>query len=63
MNAAANTNEEYIDAAVRIATNSDYRQSLSRTLRQRNVVLFENRRVVTEFERFFATALESNPLR
>jgi hypothetical protein len=28
---------------------------------ERNVVLFENRRVVTEFERFFETALESSP--
>jgi protein O-GlcNAc transferase len=59
----ARDGQEYIDSAVSIATNPDHREALRRTLRERNVVLFENRRVVTEFERFFETALESQPRR
>ena len=48
---------DYVDIAVRIATEPDYRRELSQTIRQHNPVLFENRRVLAEFERFFTTAL------
>jgi protein O-GlcNAc transferase len=53
----ARDSQHYIDIAVRIGTEPDYRQSLQRKILQRNAVLYENRRVVTEFERFFTTVL------
>jgi predicted O-linked N-acetylglucosamine transferase (SPINDLY family) len=56
----AQSAQDYIDIAVRIGTDPDYRQSLRRTILERNAVLFENRQVVTEFERFFETALEAS---
>ncbi len=48
---------DYVDIAVRIATDPDQRQALSQKIQQHNAVLFENRRVLTEFERFFTTTL------
>lgn len=49
--------DDYVDIAVRIATEPDHRHALSRKILQHNGVLFENRRVLSEFERFFTTAL------
>jgi predicted O-linked N-acetylglucosamine transferase (SPINDLY family) len=49
--------QDYVDIAVRIATEPDYRRALSQQILQHNAVLFENRRVLSEFERFFTTAL------
>jgi predicted O-linked N-acetylglucosamine transferase (SPINDLY family) len=48
---------DYVDIAVRIGTEPDYRHGLSQKIQQHNAVLFENRRVLSEFERFFTTAL------
>jgi protein O-GlcNAc transferase len=48
---------DYVDIAVRIATEPDLRHALSHKIQQHNAVLFENRRVLTEFERFFTTTL------
>ena len=56
----AHNAQDYIDIAVRIGTEPDYRESLRRAILERNAVLFENRQVVTEFERFFETALEAS---
>jgi predicted O-linked N-acetylglucosamine transferase (SPINDLY family) len=47
----------YVDIAVRIGTEPDCRQALSRSILDRSPVLFENQRVVQEFERFFQQAL------
>ena len=50
---------DYVDIAVRLGTNVEYRSEHIRradTLRAA-VLLFEDRRVITEFERFFAEAV------
>jgi len=47
----------YFDLAVRLGTDTDSNTSMrSRTL-EYNYVLYEDRRLVQEFERFFMTAL------
>ena len=50
--------QSYVDIAVRIASEPDLRHSLRQRILERNSVLFENRRVVTEFERFFTETLQ-----
>lgn len=52
---AANA-EEYADLAVDIAVNADRRHELSGLIAERNHLLFEDRRAVEEFERFFLAA-------
>lgn len=47
---------DYVAIAVRLGTEPDARHDLSRRIAERNDVLFENRRVVAEFERFFREA-------
>ena len=47
----------YVELAVRVATEPDYADSLRRRIFARNHVLFEDARVVGEFERFFAQAM------
>ena len=49
--------DDYVDIAVRIATEPDHRHALSHKIQQHNGVLFENRRVLSEFERFFTTVV------
>jgi len=48
---------EYVDIAVRIATDPAYAQVLRRRILVHNHVLFEDPRVVEEFERFFIEAV------
>jgi protein O-GlcNAc transferase len=43
----------YVEIALRLGRDREYRRSLGERIRERNAVLFENRRVVEEFERFF----------
>jgi protein O-GlcNAc transferase len=50
---------DYASIALRIASDGAYRQDLSRRIRERNAVLYEDPGVVREFERFFETALAS----
>ena len=45
--------EEYAATAVRIGTDSDYRRHLQQTILERNEILYCNRAVTREFERFF----------
>jgi predicted O-linked N-acetylglucosamine transferase (SPINDLY family) len=52
----ADDEENYIDIAVRIGTEPDYARDLRARIRERNEVLFEDPRVVREFERFFHEA-------
>lgn len=49
--------EEYVALAVRIGTERDYREHLRREIAQRKHVLFEDRTVVNEHERFFVEAM------
>ena len=50
--------EEYIDVAVRLGTNAALRRDLRERILSRNHVLYEDERVVCEFERFFLSALQ-----
>jgi protein O-GlcNAc transferase len=51
--------DDYIDIAVRIGTDRGCARSLRERIRSRNHVLFEDPRVVREFERFFIDALRT----
>ncbi len=50
--------DDYIDIAVRLGTDRDYARSMRERILSRNQVLFEDARVVREFERFFLAAHE-----
>jgi len=54
----ASTPEQYVDIAVRIATDHAYGQRLRERILSRNNRLFEDARVVSEFELFFQHALD-----
>ena len=49
--------EDYVGIAVRVATDGRYSDALRQRILARNHVLFEDPRVVSEFERFFIEAL------
>jgi protein O-GlcNAc transferase len=49
---------QYVDIAVRLGTEPAYARELRGRILAANHVLFEDRRVVEEFERFFVTALD-----
>ena len=53
----ARDREEYVAIAVRLGTDRAYRAQLRERILARNHLLFEDRRVVTEFERFFVEAV------
>jgi protein O-GlcNAc transferase len=56
--------ESYVDIAVRIGTDREYAQALRQRILSSNGALFEDRRVVLEFERFFLEAVACrNPAR
>jgi predicted O-linked N-acetylglucosamine transferase (SPINDLY family) len=49
--------DRYVDLAVRLGTDRDYAAAMSARISDRNHVLYEDARVVREFERFFMDAL------
>lgn len=49
--------QEYVDIAVRTATDGEYACAVSERILANNHLLFEDQRVVAEFERFFLDAL------
>lgn len=53
----ASSAEEYVRLAVKLGTETDYRQHIKDEIERRSEVLFENMQVVREFERFFQEAL------
>ncbi len=55
--------ETYIDIAVRLGTDRDYARSVRERILARNAALYEDSRVVQEFERFFLEALERRTAR
>lgn len=56
--------ESYVDLAVRLGTNAQYRSAVRERILERNGALFEDVEVVREFERFFREACETRmPLR
>jgi protein O-GlcNAc transferase len=59
-NCIAKTPEEYVSLAVRLGTDPGYRAEFSARIHANSHVLFENDRVVAEFERFFSEAVQAN---
>jgi len=53
--------QDYIDIAVRIGSDGSYARDLRQRILSRNQVLYEDPRVVSEFERFFIDALDHEP--
>ena len=49
---------QYVELACRLANDPDFRATASARILERNGVLFEDRRVIDEFERFFAAAVK-----
>jgi predicted O-linked N-acetylglucosamine transferase (SPINDLY family) len=52
----ASSPEDYVDIALRVARDRDYRKAIQDKIAARRDVLFEDDRVVREFERFFLEA-------
>jgi len=48
--------DAYVDTAVRLANDADYRRTVSSRILANNAALFEDAAVVREFERFFLAA-------
>jgi protein O-GlcNAc transferase len=54
--------EDYVEIAVRLGCNQDFARAIKQRIVARSGILFEDLRVVTEFERFFLSALrEAKP--
>jgi predicted O-linked N-acetylglucosamine transferase (SPINDLY family) len=52
----AESSDEYVRIALRLGSDPEYRRHVCAEVLERNPALFEDRRVVREFERFFAEA-------
>jgi predicted O-linked N-acetylglucosamine transferase (SPINDLY family) len=53
MECVAQTGEDYVRLALRLGRDTDYRRHVRGEIRQRSEALFEDRRAVEQFERFF----------
>jgi predicted O-linked N-acetylglucosamine transferase (SPINDLY family) len=49
----------YVEMAINLANNADYRAQVSGRIAERSPVLYEDAQVVREFERFFEAAIQS----
>ena len=58
LDCVADTPSKYINIAVRLGTDSAYRQEIKDKILANNHVLYENMNVVREFEKFFVAAVE-----
>jgi predicted O-linked N-acetylglucosamine transferase (SPINDLY family) len=54
----ANSAEEYVEKAVAVATNKDYREHVRKVIRERCEVLYDDRAIVREMEDQFRRWLE-----
>ena len=59
LDCVADTPEQYVEIAVRLGTDHAFRETIKQKILARNHVLYENRKVVTEHERFFLAALKT----
>ncbi len=57
LDCVASSVEDYADIAVRLANDPGYAADVRRRIRERSAALFEDARVVEEFERFFLDSL------
>ncbi len=55
----AETPEEYVDIAVRLATDPSYRKKIVKKIAKNSPRLFENEKAVSEWQRFFLEACKS----
>lgn len=53
--------DEYVAKAVRIGTEPEYREHLVRWIGQRAEAVFDDQRVIGQYERFFESAMERTP--
>lgn len=60
MDCVASTPKEYIEIAVRLGTDIDFRQELNRNILDRQHLLYEDISVVRELENFFIEAAETS---
>ncbi|OAN54668.1 hypothetical protein A6A04_12140 [Paramagnetospirillum marisnigri] len=51
--------DDYVDKALRLARDADWRESVRATIRERSVILFDNVAMVREFEDFIAAAVDA----
>jgi protein O-GlcNAc transferase len=58
----ASDSRHYVDIAVRLGTDREHARAIQERILANNHVLFEDRRVVEEFERFFVEASRNAPL-
>ena len=63
MDCVAASREEYVDLAVRLGTDTAFRETITGKILARNHVLYEKHNVVTEYERFFLAALKASQVR
>jgi predicted O-linked N-acetylglucosamine transferase (SPINDLY family) len=59
MDCVAATKEDYVEKAVRLAKDRDYRESIKKKILAAKDVLFENRGAVLDLEQFFLKAAPS----
>lgn len=55
---AASSRDEYVNLAVRLALEPDFRQEMHREICERCEVLFEDVTVVREYEEFFESVVD-----
>ena len=60
MDCVASNPREYVDIAIRLGTNKEYRENIKAKILARNHVLYENIEVVRELESFFEWAVEES---
>lgn len=60
---AVSNEQEYVDLAVRLGRDADFRRAFRQQVRERSEVLYEDDRAVSEYERFFEQAVQSLPRR
>ena len=63
LDCVADSPAHYIARAVRLGTDTAFRESIKQKILARNHVLYENHAVIREYEQFFLTALEESRVR
>lgn len=58
LDCVAHNHSHYIEIAVRLGTDADYRRHVQDKIKAANHVLYENPSVISEFEQFFLEAIE-----
>ena len=59
LNCVATTPKEYVEIAVKLGTDPDYRQTIKDKILTQNHVLYEDKQAIEELEAFFIEAVEN----